>query len=199
MENPRDLVPRIYAAVESRNLELSVMLSMRLARLLDDHINSLTFMKHLHRRGKSGFRYLIEDMKGFPKEILRFLWDKSTEIWLETHSVSVDLAGEDFEDTPYNKKRNILDITAAEIPDERQQWEATLADLICPSGMSEYDTAAFFDRLSDEKSRIRLRLSALSEIQSKILAYVTHMHLALKSKYISKKLQIILLVERMEL
>ena len=170
MESPRDFVAKIYEAVESRNVELSVMLSMRLARLLNDHLNSLIFMNHLHKRGKHGFRYLHRDMESLPKELKEFLWKRSLDVWLETHSISVQLAEDDYEGHNESEKKNILDITAAEIPDERQRWKTVLSEMVCPPGMTPYDTAAFFDSMNHEKARIRLRLNALSEVQSKILA-----------------------------
>jgi hypothetical protein len=96
-------------------------------------------------------------------EAKKYLWEKSAEYWLDTHTLDFSLGTDDKGD-----ELNVLSIAMSEIDSELEQWERSIADLQVPAGMGEYDTAAFADKYSRQKAEIRLRMKALQTIKQRI-------------------------------
>lgn len=106
---------------------------------------------------------LYDDTKHLDKEARHYLWDKSLEQWIETHSLEVDL-GQDAD----GEEKNILSISILEIDPEFSEWQGAIDDLTVPAGMGEYDTAAFTDQYMRQKAQIRLRIKALQTIKQRV-------------------------------
>ena len=66
------------------------------------------------------------------------------------------------------EEQNVLAIGVGEIKPELGQWESAIQDLKLPSGMGEFDTAAFTDRYTYKKEWIRLRIRAVHTIKERI-------------------------------
>jgi hypothetical protein len=98
-------------------------------------------------------------------DAIEFFTGRSLEYWLETHTLDFSVGPDD-----QGHERNVLVIGAGELDPELAQWEQTIADLTVPSGMGQFDTAAFTDAHVREKAAIRLRVRALICIKERIKA-----------------------------
>ncbi len=87
---------------------------------------------------------------------------------------------------PTAKKKDVLTIGISEIESELELWDRTITDMQVPTGMGVYDTAAFADEYSNQKTTIRLRVKALQtvkqQIKTRCLDYAIRIECELKAK-----------------
>lgn len=173
MDTQKDLVSQIYIAVSQKNAEQAVQICFRLAQLTNDHLYSIIFMRHLYKNSKEGLWHMCEDIGALPKELVKYIDKKSFNIWLQTHTISTYLSNE-FDE---GEEKNVLNFTIGEISNEILHLEAAISELVCPQGLTPFDTAAFLDKFTQQKFLIRNRIKMLLEVQNKILylclSYVT--------------------------
>ena len=156
-------IERIYEHLENDDAEKAVMLCLRIARNLQDYLYVAIFLRELLPAREEFIRVMLDDIGHLKKEDHEFLDKTSLERWLETHtlnySLAVDENGEDM---------NVLRIGVGEIKSEIEQCERSIEDIQLPSGLGEFDTAAFADRHYDIKAKFRLRIKSINTINTKI-------------------------------
>src|SRR5690349_11387566 len=147
MDYPQTLA-RIYEHLEEDHVEKAVMGCLRVARATNDYLNAAIFLRELYPRGTEVARLLHEDMSHLSKEQRKFLYEASGKRWLELHTMDYVLSGDPTEEElPEGDRHTVLNAAAGDIQSRIDQWEHSIADMALPSGMGEFDTAAFTDRL----------------------------------------------------
>jgi len=159
------IIKRVYEHIESGRVDKAVMDCLRIARHLKDYLYTAVFLREVYPNNKELMRVLNNDMSNLKNEAQKFVYDRSHEYWLETHTLGYSIATGD-----NGEERNILIIGAGELDPELEQWERSIQDMTIPLGMSEFDTAAFTDRYNNKKTQIRLRISAIQNIKERIKA-----------------------------
>lgn len=101
------------------------------------------------------------------KDAQKLIFEMSLERWLDVHVIESFTSSAD-RHKPDGEKRNVLAIAVGELDGELEQWERAIADMTLPSGMGEFDTAAFTDRFVNEKAAIRLRIKALQTLKARV-------------------------------
>lgn len=160
-------IARVYEQLASDHVENALMECLRIARGLNDYLQSAIFLRELYPERRELARMMYDDASHLNAEQLKFLSDKSLDRWLEIHTVETLLLDEDHVDDP-GEKRNVLKIGIGEIDGGLQQWERTIADMVVPPGMTPFDAAAFTDRFTREKASIRLRMNAMRTIKARL-------------------------------
>lgn len=168
-------IERIYNQLSDDRVDMAVMSCVRIARYRGDLMNAARFLRELEPNYRECIRALYDDTRRLDKEARRYLWEKSLEQWIETHSLEVDL-GQD-ED---GEEKNILSISVLEIDPELSEWQGAIDDLTVPTGMGEYDTAAFADQYLRQKAQIRLRIKALTTIKQRVKTLTWHCALSVE-------------------
>ena len=156
-------IERVYEHADNDHVDKAVMTCLRIARNLQDYVYAATFLREMCPDKRECMRILYEDTKHLKMEAKKYLWEKSAEYWLNTHTLDFSLGTDDKGD-----ELNVLSIGMSEIDPELEQWERSIADLQVPAGMGEYDNAAFADKYSRQKAEIRLRMKALQTIKQRI-------------------------------
>lgn len=156
-------IAKIYEHLEADNVEGAVMASFRVARSAQDHLATIVFLRELHPGKDEVARTLYDDTSHLSKEAQKFVWERSLDRWLEVHTMDVPISPDDGDED-----RTVLKVAAGDIQAELKQWEAALADLTPPHGMSPFDTAAFHDSSNSQRARIRMRMMALQTIKSRL-------------------------------
>jgi hypothetical protein len=159
----RAAINRVYDHLEENRVDKAVMTCLRIARNLRDHMYTAVFLRELYPVNREFLRVLYDDTSHLKKDALKFLAKKSLEYWLDTHTLDYSLAtNEDGEE------RNILAVGVGQIASELEQGELSIRDLTLPSGMGEFDTAAFTDRYMRTKELLRLRIRAVHTVRDRI-------------------------------
>jgi hypothetical protein len=156
-------INRVFEHLENDDVDKAVMACLRIARNLQDYLYAAIFLREFYPVKREFIRVLLDDTSHLKKEAHEFLDKTSFDRWLETHTLDYSLAvGENGED------KNVLAIGVGEIKPELEQWERSIQDLKLPSGMGEFDTAAFTDRYNNKKEWIRLRIRAVYTLKERI-------------------------------
>jgi hypothetical protein len=156
-------VARIFDHLENDKVEAATMACLRVARSSQDHLNAAIFLRELNPNKEEVLRTLYDDAQHLSDEAKKFVWERSLDRWLEIHTMEFALST-----TNGGEERTVLKVAAGDIDPELAQWQATLAELTPPSGLSPFDAAAFHDSANSERARIRLRMTALSTIRSRL-------------------------------
>ncbi len=156
-------IKQIYAHLESDHVDKAVMACLRIARSLQDYLYAAVFQYELYPSKRELIRVLYHETSHLKEEAQKYLFEKSLEYWVDTHELGFSLGPDDD-----GQERTLLAIAAGEIDGELEQWEGAIQDLALPSGMAEYDTAAFTDQYTTRKTEIRLRIKALQAIKQRI-------------------------------
>jgi hypothetical protein len=154
-------INRVYEHIENGHVDKAVMGCLRIARNLKDYLYAAIFLREMYPGNKEFSRVLYEDTSHLKKESQKFLYDKSLEYWLESHKIDYSLANDD-------EERNIFALSVGELDSELEQLERSIQDMTLPSGMGEFDTAAFTDRYNNKKVWIRLRIKAVQTVKERI-------------------------------
>lgn len=166
----QELVERIHDHVESGAVDKATIACLRLARAIGDVFNSVMFLRELHPDRKQIHEAFFEETRHLKKDAREFLWESTTDRWIEERSFDYSFDSE-------NDEKNVLGMGVGELIHEVELMEKWIQDLKLPNGMGEFDTAAFTDRHTDMKSQMRLKIRAchslLERIRTRCLNYAT--------------------------
>ena len=154
-------IDRVYEHLENDQVHNAAMVCLRLARNLNDYMNAAIFLRELHTDMDQFSRVFYDDTNHLKKEVQKYLWGQSLKQWLE---------GRTLDDSPIvdDEDRRVMTIGAGECDPEIEQLERSIQDKTVPSGMGEFDTAAFTDRYVGDKTQLRLRIRAVQTIKERI-------------------------------
>lgn len=165
----RTVLAAIYNHLEANNVEGATMACLRVARMSQDYLNAVIFLRELFPKKEEVGRMLYDDANHLKPEALDFIWKRSLDHWLEIHTMDYEFPSDDDDyQRSEGDRRTVLKVAAGEIDAEIKQWEQTVADIAPPSGMTPFDTAAFAASVSRQRAEIRLRLTALHSIKSRL-------------------------------
>ncbi|MBU4230703.1 MAG: hypothetical protein KKG88_10425 [Proteobacteria bacterium] len=156
-------INRVYDHLENDDVDKAVMTCLRIARNLQDHLYAAIFLRELYPVRRDFLRVMHDDTSHLKEEAQEFLDKTSLDYWLDSHTLNYNLAVDDD-----GAEKNVLAIGVGEIKGDLDQWERSIEDLKLPSGMGEFDTAAFTDRYNNKKEWIRLRIRAVQTIKERI-------------------------------
>lgn len=155
----------IYDYLEKNQVDKAVMTCLRISRNLQDHLYTAVFLREMYTEKSEFNRVLYDDASHLKKEELKFLSEKSLEYWLDTHTLDCNFGTND-----NGEELNILAISVGKIDSDLEQCERSIQDMEVPSGMGEFDTAAFTDQFSTQKAKMRFRIRAVHTIKDRIKA-----------------------------
>lgn len=154
---------RIFDHLENDKLEAAAMACLRVARGAQDHLNTAIFLRELYpAKGEVG-RTLYDDAQNLADDAWRLIWERSLDRWLEIHTMDYAFSSNDD-----GQELNVLKVAVGEIESELAQWQAALQELTPPPGLAPFDAAAFHDAASSKRTAIRIRLTALNTIKSRL-------------------------------
>lgn len=156
-------IERVYQHLEDGHIDKAVMTCLRIARNLNDYLYAAIFLREMYPVDREFMRILYDDTNHLKKEAQKFLYDNSRTYWLDTHSLDFSMGTNDDGD-----ELSVLTIAVGEIIPELEQWEKSIQDFTVPTGMGQFDTAAFTDRYTNQKSIIRLRIKAIHAVKERI-------------------------------
>ena len=154
------VIERVYEHLECDRIESAAMACLRLARNLNDHMNSAIFLREIYPGRQELIRIFNEDTVELKAEVAKVFWNHSFELWIESRTMRFSLGP--------NDDQNILALGVGEMEAEIPRLEQAIQDLALPTGLDPFDAAAFTDRLLQSKQNLRLRISALETIRAKI-------------------------------
>lgn len=161
------VIARVHEHLEEDRVESAVMGCLRIARGMRDYVNAAIFLRELYPDKHEVVRALYDDIAPLKKEAQDYVFKFSSERWLDLHTVDSFTTEEDRR-KPEGERRNVLMISAGELEGELQQWERAISDMTLPPSMGEFDTAAFTDRLLQEKVAMRMRIKAVQTIKARL-------------------------------
>lgn len=161
----QDLVQRIYDYVEQGEVDKAVRASLRLSRHIGDHMNTALLLRELVDDKNEIARVLLDDTSHLKREAQTYLLSSSFELWLKSRTLPYSFSGE----AQGDDAKNVLVISVGEFPEELRQCEKSIADLVVPPTMGEFDSAAFTDRYDLIKSQLRLRIKSINTIKDRVL------------------------------
>ncbi len=156
-------IDRVYEHLENDHVDKAVMTCLRIARDQQDHLFTAVFLREFYPGRREFIRVLYDDTSHLKKDEQKFLDETSLEYWLDTHTLDISLPTND-----KGEEQKVLAIGVGEIKPELERWERSIQDLKLPSGMGEFDTAAFTDRYTYKKEWIRFRIRAVHTIKERI-------------------------------
>jgi hypothetical protein len=161
MSDNGDLISKIYDHIETRHTDNAVIACFRLSKNIGDIFNTIIFIRELYPDKRQLHNIFYDEVNHLKKNTQEFLWKTTGEHWIDERTMPYSIVeGE--------QNKTVLPLGVAEIEKELAHLQQEIADLNIPSGMGEYDTAAFTDRYDATKTKLRLRMSAISTIQERI-------------------------------
>ncbi len=161
MQENIDLINRVYDYVEAGEIDKAVFACLRLSRNMNDPFNIIIFLRELYPDRKQLTTAFYEETNRFKDEVKEYLWKETGEHWLAERTVQFTINLDEPDKT-------VLALGVGDMQNEIFDIQQTITDLRVPAGMGEVDTAAFTDRYDTEKSRWRLRLSAIKTLRERI-------------------------------
>jgi hypothetical protein len=160
-----ELLRRIFDHVEQGDVDKAVRASLRLSRHIGDHMNTALFLRDLLDDKNEIARVLFDDTPHLKEESQKYLYQQSFERWLRSRTLPFSFGTTSDDD----EERNVFVMSVGEFPDEVVQIEKAITDMVVPSTMGEYDSAAFTDRYDTIKAQLRLRIKAITAIKDRVL------------------------------
>lgn len=160
MDNRQKLIERIYDHIEDDDIDKAVFACIRLSRSIGDVFNTLLFLKELRPDEKQSDQAFYDEVKDLKEEAQEFIWKTVNEHWLQGRNLDYSITGD--------PDKTVIAMGVGEMKKEIDILQVTIFDLKTPDGMDGYDLAAFTDRYNSMKSRLRLKLSAISSILERI-------------------------------
>lgn len=174
-----ELVERVYEHVEAREVDKAVIVCLRLARAVNDAANVVMFLRELHPDVPQLRLAVRDETQHLSAEARKQLWSWTLERWIEERTVSHTLSSDD-------EGRNVLGMGVGDLRHEIDNMEKSIEDLRLPTGLGEYDAAAFTDRNAQLKGQMRLKSRACNEVLERIrtrcLYYATRLEAQLKAE-----------------
>ncbi len=158
-----NIIKRVYEYIENGHVDKAVMGCLRIARHLKDYLYIAIFLREMYPNNKELMRLIYEDADHLNEKAQKFLYEKSFKYWLESHTLDFSLAPNDC-----GEERNVFTLGVGELDSEIEQSERSIQDMAIPSGMGEFDTAAFTDRYNNKKVWLRLRIKAAQTVKERI-------------------------------
>lgn len=156
-------IERVYDHLENDDVDKAVMTCLRISRHLQDHLYTAIFLQEFYSSRKDFVGVLLDDTSHLKVETQKEIDKISFDYWLDLHTLDFNMGT-----TPNSEEKNVLSISVGEMKSELEQRERSIEDLKLPSGMGEFDTAAFTDRYNERKAEIRLRIKAINTIKERI-------------------------------
>ncbi|MBN2561991.1 MAG: hypothetical protein JXQ75_13785 [Phycisphaerae bacterium] len=153
---------RLYEYIEEGHVDKAVMACLRIARHRKDYLHAAIFLREMYPDRRQLNAVLLDDIGHLKEEARQFVVKSSLDYWLSTRTLDFTLSDDD------DEERNVLATGIGEVVPELKQWQESIEDMTVPSGMGEYDTAAFTDRFVREKAKIRLRIKALQTVEQRV-------------------------------
>jgi hypothetical protein len=154
-------IERVYEHVENGHVENAALACLRLARVGQDYLNAAIFLRELHGDKQQFKRLLAEDTRDLKPEAVKYIDDKSFEIWLRGRTLPFSLDDDD-------EDKRVLVFGIADIESEIVQFQQTIEGLTVPPGMAAFDTAAFADSYERKKAVMRLHMKANGMVLNRI-------------------------------
>jgi len=156
---------RIHDHIENDRVENAVMACLRVARASKDFLFSAIFLRELYPSKNEIARALFTETQHLNDEAKKFIFERSLEGFLELHTIE----GVDPDTSKAEGDRaNVLMAAAGEIESEIKRWQDTLADLVPPPGLSQYDIAEFTASAMEQRGIVRTRLAGLHTIKARL-------------------------------
>ena len=162
-------IEQVFEHLENNYVDRAVMACLRIARHLKDYLPAAIFLRELYPSNKAAMQAMHDDLQHLKPKSRKFLAEKSLNAWLDTHTLPFNMTPDE-EGLDEGEQHKVLAAAVGEIDTEIEQWERSIADLTLPSGMGEFDTAAFTDRYSEQKAACRLRIKGLHIVRERIKA-----------------------------
>jgi hypothetical protein len=174
---PLALVKRVYELVEARELDKAVMVCLRLARSVNDTFNVIMFIRELGPDIPQLKISLRDETQHLSEAARTQLWQVTQERWIQERTCQT-LSSDD-------EGRNVLGMGVGELFRDIENMERSIDDLQIPSGLGEYDAAAFTDQYVRLKGEMRLKIRACNEVLERVrtrcLYYATRVEGQLKA------------------
>lgn len=161
MQENIDLINRIYDFVERGDTDKAVFACLRLSRNVNDPFNTIIFLRELHPDNKQFRTAFYEETNRFNDDIQEYLWEEPLNHWMEERKMTFTFPGD-------GSDKNILALGVGEMQKEIVYLNQIISDMKVPSGMGEFDTAAFTDKYNREKAQYFLRIKAIHTISERI-------------------------------
>lgn len=158
----RDIIQKVYDELEHDRVENALMLCVRLARGIQDHLYSAIFLRETDGMAPL-LRALHNDWKELKQEAIDFIQRRSLEYWLQTRTMDFSFGRDEKGD-----EMNVLAVAVGELDSDLAQLERVASELSVPAGMTPYDVAAFTDSYDRQRARIRLQMKALRTVKHRI-------------------------------
>lgn len=156
---------RIHVHLENDRVENAVMACLRVARASKEFLFAAIFLRELYPSKNEIARALFTETQHLNDEAKKFIFERSLERFLELHTIE----GVDPDTSKADGDRaNVLMAAAGEIESEIKRWQDTLADLVPPPGLSQYDMAEFTASAMEQKGIVRTRLAGLHTIKARL-------------------------------
>lgn len=173
------LINSIYEHVENGETDKAVFTSLRLSRSIGDVANTIMFLRELYPDKRQLNSAFYDEVNHLKKDAQEHIWNTTTEHWIAERTMGYSpIEGE--------PDKTVLALGVGEMQKELTYIEKKIADLSIPTGLGEYDAAAFTDRYNSTKSRLRLRMSAINTIMERIrtrcLNYASRLEKQIKSQ-----------------
>ncbi|MGX9726049.1 MAG: hypothetical protein ACTFAK_01640 [Candidatus Electronema sp. VV] len=174
-----ELIRLAYEHLDSDHLEQAVMACVRITRQRKDFLFTAVFLREMRLPNDDLIRAIYDDTNHLKEETGRYIYEHSHKVWLETrtlpYALGQDERGNDF---------NLLIHAVSEIDQVIAQYQQEITELTVPSGMSEFDTAAFFDECTKKKEYLRRHIRALltirANIKSRCFRYLSQLEAQIK-------------------
>lgn len=158
----RDHLKAVFAAVDADNVEKAVLASLRLARLASDYAYASFFLREIYGAGPQHKIVFREDCQGLSEEFIERCLQLSFAWWTTERAVPFKL--------PEHSENDLLAFPVGGILVQVAQMEAAIRDLQVPTGMSQFDTAAFTDSYTQRRIEYRVHIQASRMILDRIKA-----------------------------
>lgn len=156
-------IERVYDHLENGNVDKAVMGCLRIARSLNDYMYAAIFLREMYPVKRDFQKILYDDTSHLKEEAQTYLFKQSLEYWIDSRTTKFSFGTND-----NGEEKNLLAVSVGELDPEIEQLERMIQDLTVPSGMGEFDTAAFTDRYDSQKAQLRLRINAVLTIKDRI-------------------------------
>ncbi|AJA60649.1 MULTISPECIES: hypothetical protein [Bradyrhizobium] len=156
---------RIHDHIENDRVENAVMACLRVARASKDFLFAAIFLRELYPSKAEIARALFNETQHLNDEAKKFIYERSLDRHLDLHTIeSMDQDSDKAE----GDRANVLPVAAGEIESEIKRWQDTLADLVPPPGLSQFDVAEFTLSAMEQKGIVRTRLAGLYTVKARL-------------------------------
>ena len=157
----QEIIEKIYGYVENLQIDKAVHLCLRLARKIGDVFNLLMFLRELYPDKRQLEDAFYNETSHLTSETQKHAYEITADHWINERTLGSSKSSENDENTT-------IVLGVGQIQSELKQLEESISDLDLPTGMGEYDTAAFTDRHVEQKTSYRLQIRLLHRILDRI-------------------------------